>query len=271
VAPVPPPPHERTWRHPSELASVQRSALKAEPVTTKVRTLGALSATLGILGIGLSLMWLTPEGASPPMAQPDTTPSDLPLATPIEVTPENAALLGFDSTHTGRLAMASERQVSVAAAAATETSSVNQDPAGPTEVRVQVRLMDGTVTGARVVNSRSGVALVELDAPFEAPGRQLASLDPDDTEEVVVLSEQPHTVSYSQLSRGNRDTDSEPLHLVAGTPVVTAEGELLGICVEHEQGDHTHFIPVSELLSAAISSEPLRRQPPSRPAQSRDR
>jgi hypothetical protein len=208
------------------------------------------------------------------MAMPEPTASSLPLAlplaTPIEVSTENAVRLGLNSTHTGRLAIASDRQVSDAVAAE-ETSLVSQGPTEQTEIRVQVRLMDGTVTGARVVNSRSGVALVELDDPLDPPGRQLASLTPGEAEQVMVLSDEPHAVSYAQLTRRDGDTDSEPLNLIAGTPVVTADGELLGICVEQEQGEYTHFISVGELLFAAISQRPTPQRPSHPPAQSQDR
>ena len=209
--------------------------------------------------IGLGILWLTPGGAAQPMTIPEITLSALPLATPIEVTPENAALLGFGSS-TGRFAMASDHQVS-AAVAASSASSVDHDPTVPQETRVQVRLMDGSVTGARVVTSRSGVALVELDTPSEDPGRPLASLAPNEAEEVVVLAEKPHRLTYAELARDRERADNSDLQLVAGTPVVTADGELLGICVEHEQGDHTHFIPISELLSDAISQGPTPQSP----------
>jgi hypothetical protein len=107
-----------------------------------------------------------------------------------------------------------------------------------------------------MISSRSGVALIELDQPPQLPGRQLATITPGETDEVVLLSEKPQTVTYAQLMG---ISDGEPLQLVGGTPVVNADGLLLGMCVEHSQGVHTHFISVNEMLSFATS--PVTKRP----------
>jgi hypothetical protein len=118
------------------------------------------------------------------------------------------------------------------------------------EFRLQVRLHDGSIAAARIVAKRSGVALIELDQPSGAHGRKLATLTPVDNEHVVLLTDQPQTMTYAQLIGLNQ---RDALGLVGGAAVVTAEGHLLGICVEHSDGLHTRFISVDELFSAATS------------------
>jgi hypothetical protein len=119
-----------------------------------------------------------------------------------------------------------------------------------------VRLVDGSTTGARIISSQLGVALIELDQRLGTPGRPLATLTPSDTDEVVVLTDQPQTMTYAQL-KGLSGVDARKL--VAGTPVVSADGFLLGMCVEHSEGIHTHFISVDELFSFATVPPTKRR------------
>jgi hypothetical protein len=140
----------------------------------------------------------------------------------------------------------------------TRTSSNTARPVSPSasradlqkEFRLQVRLHDGSITGARIVATRSGVALIELDQPSGTQGRKLATLTPVDTDHVVLLTDQPQTMTYAQLIGLNQRED---LGVVGGAAVVTSEGYLLGICVEHSDGLHTRFISVDELFSAATS------------------
>jgi hypothetical protein len=289
---------------------------------------GAVSATVGFLAIGLGIMALTPEVGTKISSQMNREAANgslsevvIPLATPIELPEEWAQRLGLGEGSLGRLAMASDHQIAAAVAEAAlkiqndSASAADQgsepdsqtrpelhpesgsplqiasghpdgatrpDPDAPRssepavdpesnaplssdrdrgpnvskDLRLLVRLADGSVANARIIFSQSGVALIELDQRPVAPGRQLATLTPVDTDEVVLLTEQPQIVTYAQL-KGHRSSDS--LKLVGGTPVVNAEGFLIGLCVEHSEGDHTHFISVDELLSVATSPSATRR------------
>lgn len=264
VAQVPPPPHERTWRHPSEMASGQRSALDSERPSTTVRAVGTLSATVGFILIGLGLVLLSPDKGADTDASQVSDSGAIPLATPIDLSAEWARLLGLAPDSARRIAMASDYQVAALGAIAPPRSRSqpdgDEDPQNrleiQREVQLEVRLLDGTVTGARMISSRSGVALIELDQPPQLPGRQLATVTPGQADEVVLLSEKPQTVTYARLTG---IPDEEPLQLVGGTPVVDADGLLLGMCVEHSQGVYTHFISVNELLSFATS--PVTKRP----------
>ncbi|MEJ7720616.1 MAG: hypothetical protein WKF58_09290 [Ilumatobacteraceae bacterium] len=51
-----PPPHERPWRHPSELP-----AHPQEPVSTKARTVAIVGGTLGLVAIAMAALMVTPS------------------------------------------------------------------------------------------------------------------------------------------------------------------------------------------------------------------
>ena len=84
------PPHERPWRHPSELGPPAH-----EPTTTGGRVLIATTATLGLLLVGLLVLTMTPGRSASPDAASSTVsalrsapthrrpPPALPLVTPV--------------------------------------------------------------------------------------------------------------------------------------------------------------------------------------------
>ncbi len=51
-----PPPHERPWRHPSELP-----AFPQEPVSTRARTIAIVGGTLGLVAIAMVALMVTPN------------------------------------------------------------------------------------------------------------------------------------------------------------------------------------------------------------------
>ncbi|MBA3399587.1 MAG: hypothetical protein H0U01_06460 [Acidimicrobiia bacterium] len=51
-----PPPHERPWRHPSELPAPPQ-----EPVSTKARTVAIVGGTLGLVAIAMVALMVTPS------------------------------------------------------------------------------------------------------------------------------------------------------------------------------------------------------------------
>ena len=278
VTPAPPPPHERPWRHPSEVALGHRSVLKSERPTHQIRRVGTLSVTVGFLAVGLGLLWIAPESAPHgDIAQLSRT-SLVPLATPIDLAAEADTLFGLNQTYSGNLAVASSHQVGIAvadndSAAVTATTTITAATSGlnsdselnaamePTTVtelttsdfassspRLEVRLEDGTRTGARVVASWAGVALIELDQQPGARGRRLATSTPAASDVVVLLAERPRRVTYGQLLH---QISHGGLRLAGGTPVVSTDGLLLGICVEDDQGNQTKFITAAELVAAS--------------------
>src|SRR5687767_3972895 len=96
VEPGPLPPHERAWRHPSELGPPPQ-----EPTSTTGRVLIVTSATVSLLLVGLLVLTMTPGRSPSPIAVSSTvsetdvarpvisastaaiTPTALPVVTPI--------------------------------------------------------------------------------------------------------------------------------------------------------------------------------------------
>ena len=75
----PVPPHERTWRHPSELAAEQRSALRAQSAAPSTRVFALTTGTLGLLAVGVLILTVTPRRLDAPIAiSASTTPATAP-------------------------------------------------------------------------------------------------------------------------------------------------------------------------------------------------
>lgn len=99
----PVPPHERTWRHPSELAAQERLELRAvvAPRTTRVTALAA--GTFGLIIVAALVLVVTPRDQRAPIAVSATT---LQLGDFTSVAGAGLALpssLGLDAADTGVL------------------------------------------------------------------------------------------------------------------------------------------------------------------------
>lgn len=62
------PPHERTWRHPSELAADESAFVRADPGGRSTRVAAITAGTLGLLAVGVLALWVTPSRGAAPMA-----------------------------------------------------------------------------------------------------------------------------------------------------------------------------------------------------------
>jgi hypothetical protein len=58
---APLPPHERTWRHPSELAAGARADLVAEPASTSAKLLSISVGTITLLALAVIMVSFTPD------------------------------------------------------------------------------------------------------------------------------------------------------------------------------------------------------------------
>jgi hypothetical protein len=232
-----------------------------------------LSVVAGFVTVGLGLWWTSPGSAPELTASQRSGLEIIPLATMIDTDVEIGGLFGLNQTYNGNLAVASDHQVAIAAAdseAASPSVSVvsesHPDSPQPPESadsaitisslsssptpqsRLEVRLEDGSRIGARVIASRSGVALVELEQRPGSLGRKLATSVPAASDVVILLTERPRRLTYGQLlqtiARGG-------FQLAGGTAVVSLDGELLGICVEDTQSEHTRFVTAAELADAS--------------------
>jgi hypothetical protein len=191
---APLPPHERPWRHPSELGPPAH-----EPTSASGRVLIATTATLSLLLIGLLALSMTPGRDVPPIAVGSTTEQPTARAVALErpavpmVTP-----LGDEGW-------------GVTTAEASRTSSG----------RMAARLPSGAVVDVHVVrhDEESGVTLVSL--PTRTDGYELATDRPAPSDTVVVQGLEPMVVSMF---------DIPDLDVAEGAPILDSEGDLVGLC-----------------------------------------
>lgn len=191
---APLPPHERSWRHPSELGPPAH-----EPTSTSGRVLIVTTATLSLLLIGLLAVSMTPgRGTAPVAVEVTTLPSaprraaleqpPLPMVTPLGDEGWGVTTAGAVGARSGLMA---------------------------------ARLPTGDIVDVEIVrrDAESGVTLVSL--PEQTHGYQLAASSPAPSDTVVVHGAEPQVVSM---------VDVAGLDVVEGTPVLDDAGELVGIC-----------------------------------------
>jgi hypothetical protein len=214
---APLPPHERPWRHPSELGPPGH-----EPTSTSGRVLIATTATLSLLLIGLLALSMTPGRGDPPVAvgstteQPTSRPVALERPTVPMVTP-----LGDDGWG-----------VTTAVAAAGSR-------------RMAARLPSGDVIDVHIVrhDAESGVTLVSL--PTRTEGYELAATSPAPSDTVVVQGAEPMVVPMYDIAR---------LDVAEGTPILDGHGDLVGLCTW--DGGAVTVMTVSTMPGSSTTSAP---------------
>ncbi len=197
---APLPPHERPWRHPSELGPPEH-----EPTTTAGRVLIVATATLSLALIGLLVLTVTPDRSPDPSSAGATTRSatvtfaalerpSLPMVTPI----------GDDGW------------------AVTTTGAV----AGRSGI-LSARLPSGDIVDVEIVTTDkdSGLTVVSLPAPESGYDLAKGSLAPSDT--VLVNGQPPRVVAMDELAA---------LDVDEGTPVLDSDGHLVGLCTSSDHG-----------------------------------
>jgi hypothetical protein len=226
VEPGPLPPHERAWRHPSELPPPPH-----EPTTPAGKALIVTSAAVGLIMVGLLAMTMTPDrGAAPAVVASTASPVRAAAAVAVSVVPPSGAA--------GGAAVRSD------VAAMSVVTPVGDEGLGVTTLEavaglggaLMARLPSGEAIRVVVVatDEASGLALVAL--PASARGRAFRMADdppePDDT--VVVHGVVTTVVAIVELA---------DLDVAEGTPVLDADGELVGLCSGAEDG--TRLVPLT--------------------------
>jgi len=191
---APLPPHERPWRHPSELGPPEH-----EPTSTNGRVLIVTTATLSLLLIGLLALSMTPGRGADPIAVGSTTEQvsavpaaleqpSLPMVTPLGDDGWGVTTLQATTADSGRMA---------------------------------ARLPSGNVIDVHIVDrdEESGVTLVSL--PTRTRGYELAAASPAPSDTVVVHGLEPMVVSMVEIAG---------LDVAEGTPILDDRGDLVGLC-----------------------------------------
>jgi hypothetical protein len=211
VEPGPLPPHERAWRHPSELGPPPH-----EPTSTVGRVLIATSAAVSLLLIGLLAIAITPDRSPEPIAASSTV-SDV-AASP-------AVLISSTAS-----AAVTQTALPVVTPIGDDGWAVTTwDAVGGETGWMEARLPSGVEVQIEIVGSdpTTGLVVVTLPTSADTDGYKLAAQPPRPSDTVVVHAAEPQVVSLLDLAY---------LDFEEGTPVLDAAGELVGLCTGSYDG-----------------------------------
>ena len=239
------PPHERLWRHPSEVAAEEHASLRAETATGTMRWFAITTGTFGLLAIGLLVMVVTPSGSTAPVALSATTTPAV-----ITTTPAPAA----EGAATADVTAIAGRPAAIGLRSAVEANATPVGDGGlavmtPGDVtaaigstglgrRIEVVVPSGDVHEAAVVGVAGDAVVVHLASA--EPGLSLAERLPADDDIVTVLDAPPITVAFADLV---------DLEVDEGLAVVDDDGRLVGLCRDRLRGTDLVEIDASGTLA----------------------
>ena len=235
----PVPPHERTWRHPSELAAEERAVVLAEPTPRGARAMALTSGTLGLLAVGLLMVAITPDRAESPVAlSASTTPVAVQgIRRPAALAPAQTEAAGFRVEGTGSLATPiGDGQFALV----TRASLADVDG-----MVIDVRLPSGRTTAGSIVTASDDAVVVALAAT--EPGHRIATRRPGRSDMVTVMVDPPVSIAYGEIATIDADE---------GTAVLDVDGSLVGLCSRRVGTDHVRLIEVPAELDDATSVVP---------------
>jgi hypothetical protein len=242
------PPHERTWRHPSELAAEERAVERAQAAAPSTRFVALATGTLGLLAVGVMILTVTPRRLESPIAiSATTTPVAAAIGAPAGTADAGpvrpAALTGRGSTTTELVTV--PRALATPIGAGNLALVTGDALAGNERGLIEVVLPSGKVALGQVVGRVGDAWLVEPSS-IET-GHQVATRSPVATELVTVMASPPITVVYADV--GTLDVHD-------GTAVLDQSGRLVGIC-DHDSSDgRVRVVEVNEALVDATTGDP---------------
>ena len=232
------PPHERTWRHPSELAAEERALIVAEPSSRNARILALTTGTLGLLAVGLVLITITPKRVDSPIAlSASTTPARVASGAPAAIASSVSDRSGLRSETASVLAT----PIGDGRFALVTRASVS----GSSDTVIDVRLPSGRTSAGSIVTASNGAVVVALES--SEPGHEIATHRPADRDMVTVMASPPITVAYD---------DVDTLAVDEGTAVIDDDGHLVGLCSRRDGSRNVRLIEVSAELDDATSVVP---------------
>ena len=244
-SPAPQPPHERMWRHPSEVgfAAVSLQALTPIDIGRRGRGLVGFSCIAGtVLILGLLVILVPRAGRQSTSDVVALTNADLHVAA-VESNLTTSAAMG--------ILLFNDQILVTTAAALGELETVN------------VQLPDRSVNTANLVHifPHNGIAVLQLEQQFD-PVTFLRTLTRTSGikysqafasgQVVTVLLENPQRLVVDQTSGQAmitlRSSDSNKMDIWAyteGAPVVDQSGRLIGLCTHI--GAALGFIPIQSI------------------------
>lgn len=243
LPPAPLPPHERTWRHPSELGDASRHQPTAPVSIDSVgRGVAAFSMSFGLMiVIGLVLLARPTSGGS--------ATSDVIRLSGADI--ELASLTSANSGDTPMAVMVERGPLLV-----TTRAAVGDDD------QIRVRLTDGSTHVVDVVHidDASSIAVLALPADEAVPTASLPNVPITRGQEVVVIAERIHRLSVMSIADdrraviGTSKVSFDPDSVTEGAPVIDRSGRLVGLCTH--VGDDVVLIDtaaISDVLSGLFA------------------
>jgi hypothetical protein len=223
----PVPPHERTWRHPSEIAAEERKRAVLEAMSPSAKALALTWGTLGVVSVGVLVLMAAPGRTDiGNVARPDASlvaAAQLSLA-PIAPTVVQAVatpIRAADGAITSRLAVVTAGDLADGPDGSRDGDDrAVPDPGSPVEVAVP----SGRTHTAVILDQLGDAVIVRLE--HDEPGLSIRSAPPSANETVTVLASPPLVVALDDL---------DTLDVAEGTAVVDGAGELVGLCTRGER------------------------------------
>lgn len=201
----------------------------------------------GVLAVALLVLTLAPQGTEAPVAVSSTSSPG--SSTSVQLVA--SAGLGRDMTglalhpiatpigNDGLAVMSSRSIVGV-----TQLSTARLD-----NRMIDVVLVTGHVTRALVVDpgESGGIAWVSLASEAYGHGLDLAIEMPRADDVVTVLADPPMLVEFAHI---------EQVEAADGTPVIDDDGDVVGLCMQHDESGDVDFTPIGELVGDAPTGEP---------------
>jgi hypothetical protein len=281
---APLPPHERSWRHPSELAADARQAITDERPSGSARTAALLGGMATIMLFGVAILSLTPTADDGPAATGSTpiqrlasgsltVPSTTSASQQTQAEtpgPASGAIAALGPAPagplaveigTGGLAVLPSRTVVDLLRRDRSNDTIRSGPridvVGRTDVTVRpahtivVTLHSGVTALASVIDAGDGrglaVVSVEGDHHRRSGGFLLATDTPESGDIVTVLSDEPISITWDEM----RDFDGRSVP--DGTAVVDVDGDLVGVYADSGVGGR--FIPIDDAAAGATSRD----------------
>jgi hypothetical protein len=217
VGPAPLPPHERNWRHPSELAADERELVRLSEASPSTRAFAMVTGTVGLLAIAALMLTLTPRREPSPVALQSTTIPNPRVESLAVVPPAQPVTTRLALTVTVRLATpigdGKRALMTLAGSRADEGTEFD------------VQLTSGPVVTAVVSSTTDEMMIVSIASAVE--GHTVATAPPGPDEMVTILLDPPVMVPFSEVASVDADE---------GTPVLDDDGDLVGLCTRG-QGD----------------------------------
>lgn len=210
-----------------------------------MRTIALVGGAAGVLAVALLVLTLIPQRTDDPVAVSST--SNPGSAT----SPQLVTSAGLGREIAGLAVHPIVTPIGDNGMAVTSSRSILRitqvDVARLDDRRIDVVLVTGHVTRALVVDPghAGGLAWVSLDAGDFDHGLDVANEMPRAHDVVTVLADPPMLVEFGHI---------EQVEAADGTPVVDDDGDVVGMCIEHDDSGDADFTPIDELVDDAPSA-----------------